>query len=208
MLLILTGDIQTGKTRWLEKLAADLSAHGVRVEGVLAPGVWRLIENAPTDAPIPKRFEKLGIDNVLLPNGQRIRFALRRDLAQTVKEPDRHYQSDYAQLGWAIFDDAIAEVNLHFARLRSESDTYDGPRLMVIDELGRLELERSGGLTDAVALLKDGPRTSHHHALVVVRSGLANIAAQRFSGMWGEVRRIAPCEDARELVYSLMGVSE
>lgn len=208
MLLILTGDIQTGKTRWLEKLVANLSAHDVRVEGVLAPGIWRSIEDAPADAPTSERFEKLGIDNVLLPGGQRIRFALRRDLAETAEEPGRYHQSDRAQLGWAIFDDAIAEVNLHFARLRSVSDTHDEPCLLVVDELGRLELEHSGGLTEAVALLEDGPQYSLHHALIVVRSNLADIAAQRFSDIWGEVRRIAPCDEARELVYSLMGVSE
>ncbi|MFR8830425.1 MAG: hypothetical protein ACLVHC_03640, partial [Eggerthella lenta] len=70
MLFLLTGDVQIGKTRWLERLAAELSGDGVQVAGVLAPGVWRVRE--PHEVPGERglagegRFEKLGIDNVLL----------------------------------------------------------------------------------------------------------------------------------------------
>ena len=38
MLFILTGDVQSGKTRWLERLVAELAADGVESRGVLAPG--------------------------------------------------------------------------------------------------------------------------------------------------------------------------
>ena len=85
MLFLLTGDVQIGKTRWLERLAAELSGDGVQVAGVLAPGVWRVRE--PHEVPGERglagegRFEKLGIDNVLLPGGERVPFARRRDLA-------------------------------------------------------------------------------------------------------------------------------
>ena len=41
MLYILTGEIQTGKTRWLQALIDKLAEKGVPLEGVLAPGVWR-----------------------------------------------------------------------------------------------------------------------------------------------------------------------
>ena len=44
MLFLLTGDVQIGKTRWLERLAAELAGDGVPVAGVLAPGVWRVRE--------------------------------------------------------------------------------------------------------------------------------------------------------------------
>ena len=76
MLFLLTGDVQIGKTRWLERLAAELSGDGVQVAGVLAPGVWRVRE--PHEVPGERglagegRFEKLGIDNVLLPGGERV----------------------------------------------------------------------------------------------------------------------------------------
>ena len=35
MLFLLTGDVQIGKTRWLERLAAELAGDGVPVAGVL-----------------------------------------------------------------------------------------------------------------------------------------------------------------------------
>ncbi|WP_139653505.1 hypothetical protein [Raoultibacter phocaeensis] len=74
MLFILTGAVQTGKTRWLERLAATLDEGGVVCVGVLAPGVWR-------EASEQGDREKVGIDNVLLPAGDRFSFARRRDLS-------------------------------------------------------------------------------------------------------------------------------
>ena len=40
MLFLLTGDVQIGKTRWLESLCASLQAAGTCVAGVVAPGQW------------------------------------------------------------------------------------------------------------------------------------------------------------------------
>lgn len=40
MLFLLTGDVQIGKTRWLEDLCASLQAAGTCVAGVMAPGQW------------------------------------------------------------------------------------------------------------------------------------------------------------------------
>ena len=208
MLLILTGDIQTGKTRWLEGIVAELGAHGVRTEGVLAPGIWRKLEGIPMDAPAHQQFEKLGIDNILLPEAKRIRFALRRDLAEGSAILDSGSQSSRAQLGWEILENAIAEVNDHFERLLTERMAHRSPCLLVIDELGRLELERDGGLTGAVALLEDGPHGRSHHALIVVRSSLADIAERRFAGIWGDSQRIAPDDEARKLVLGLMGAAK
>ena len=123
MLFLLTGDVQIGKTRWLERLAAELSGDGVQVAGVLAPGVWRVRE--PHEVPGERglagegRFEKLGIDNVLLPGGERVPFARRRDLALAEGSFDPTSQSASAQLAWEIADEAIARVNAHFDRGRA-----------------------------------------------------------------------------------------
>ncbi len=38
MLFVLTGDVQTGKTRWLHDLVEEIASRGVLCEGVLAPG--------------------------------------------------------------------------------------------------------------------------------------------------------------------------
>ena len=41
MLYILTGDIQIGKTRWLQKTVSILEDMGVGVQGVITPGIWK-----------------------------------------------------------------------------------------------------------------------------------------------------------------------
>ena len=68
MLFLLTGEVQIGKTRWLESLVTELADCGVSCVGVLAPGQWVPAEGEHADA---NGFEKLGIDNVLLPSGVR-----------------------------------------------------------------------------------------------------------------------------------------
>ena len=90
MLFILTGDIQIGKTRWLSALVDDLARRGVTVFGVLSPGDWRERPNGEVGGESARgmagagRYEKFGIDCVLLPSGERIRFAERGDLAHKV----------------------------------------------------------------------------------------------------------------------------
>ena len=101
MLFILTGDIQIGKTRWLKSTCRKLAADGIPCAGVVAPGVW-----VPSEHGDANGFEKLGIDNLLLPQGGRIPFARRRDLAQAEGTFDPNSQSAQMQLGWEISDDA------------------------------------------------------------------------------------------------------
>ena len=62
MLFILTGDIRTGKTTWLEARVRELEEADVPVRGVLAPGMWH-------------DGEKVGIQNVLLPSRERVLLA-------------------------------------------------------------------------------------------------------------------------------------
>ncbi len=123
MLFLLTGDVQIGKTRWLERLAEELAGDGVPVAGVLAPGVWRGGSRTRFRAnglAGEGRFEKLGIHNVLLPGGERVPFARRRDLALAEGSFDPTSQSASAQLAWEIADEAIARVNAHFDRIAAE----------------------------------------------------------------------------------------
>ena len=97
MLFLLTGEVQSGKTRWLCQVVDDLARSGVPCAGVLAPGVWHGTEE-------PGRFEKRGIDNVLLPGGERVPFARRNDLAQAAGSFDPESQSARARLAWHIAD--------------------------------------------------------------------------------------------------------
>lgn len=280
MLFLLTGDVQIGKTRWLEDLCTSLQAAGTCVAGVVAPGQW---VPRPEGQPGGKhsfdgagRFEKLGIDNVLLPQGKRIEFARRRDLAAKSKAFTEGKQAKAAKLGWAISDTAIAQVNAHFAELAkqasiapADSGAYDpttaqaevdtpaaapldngvcppvaaetaakisplaqinsdeptvaataakaegnvlaaapaanetrlAPHAMlVVDELGRLELLRSCGLTNALAILDAGPTPQFPHAIAVVRETLLDEARKRFEPRWGKAAVIDPDDAARNLV--------
>lgn len=207
MLFLLTGDVQIGKTRWLEDLCASLQAAGTCVAGVVAPGQW---VPRPEGQPGGKhgfdgagRFEKLGIDNVLLPQGERIEFARRRDLAAGGKAFAEGTQAKAAKLGWAISDTAIAQVNAHFAALAKQAanETRLAPcAVLMVDELGRLELLRGCGLTNALAILDAGPTPQFPHAIAVVRETLLDEARRRFEPRWGKATVIGPDDAARNLV--------
>ena len=280
MLFLLTGDVQIGKTRWLENLCSSLQAAGTCVAGVVAPGQW---VPRPEGQPGGKygfdgagRFEKLGIDNVLLPQGERIGFARRRDLAAKSKAFTEGTQAKAAKLGWGISDTAIAQVNAHFATLAkqasitpADSGAYDSTTtqaevgtpaaapldngvcppvaaetaaetsplaqtstgeptvaataakaegnvlaaapaanetrlaphaMLMVDELGRLELLRGCGLTNALAILDAGPTPQFPHAIAVVRETLLDEARRRFEPHWGKATVIGPDDAARNLV--------
>lgn len=173
MLFILTGDIRTGKTTWLEARVRELEAAGVPVRGVLAPGVWL-------------DCKKVGIENALLPSRERVLLATPAgDGCST-------------GLGWDFDAAALARVNAHLnglAETTGEKDARAG--LLVIDEIGPLELRRGGGLTAALELLDAGPAPAWPHALVVVRSGLADEVAARWRPAWGSVEVLRPDERGR-----------
>lgn len=189
MLYLLTGQVQTGKTRWLQGLVSAYEARGVAVGGVLAPGVWREVTARDGAA----SFEKLGIDNILLPEHETIPFASRRDLAVLDETFDAESQSARARLHWEISRDALARVNAHFEQLTREAHVKTAASLLVVDELGRLELLRGEGLACALALLELGPTPAYPDAIVVVRETLLPQAHELLDGPWnGDVREIAP----------------
>ena len=209
MLFVLTGNVQTGKTRWLEALLDDLRAGGVEVCGVVAPGVWRELPDGG--------FEKLGIDNVLLPQDERVLFARRQDLAEAEGSYDASSQSAQANLRWEMSEDALARVNGHLFDLASRTVLLDClgdadaagdggeeeacPSLLVIDEVGRLELLRNGGLTAALDILDAGPSDAYDHALIIVREELLSLALDRFGPVWGSVRVVNPGEEGRRAIF-------
>lgn len=203
MLFVLTGDIQSGKTRWLESLVQSLKRIGVTPYGVIAPGVWADRRSNPGAYPHAdvNGFEKLGIDNVLLPDNERIAFGRRADLAREDGSYDPQSQSGKAKLGWSISDEAIARVNGHFSSIRkmhAGCDDYKA-KLLVIDELGQLELIRSGGLVQAVRALEDGPADAMPHALIVVREVLLPHLEGRFE-KWGKHIEVRPDDQSLKQV--------
>lgn len=200
MLFILSGQIQTGKTRWLEALIEDVAAAGIESYGVIAPGIWREL---PCDSPEEPKREKLGINNVLLPSRKRILFARRADLAQADGTLEHDSQSGKMGLAWSIDDDAIRCVNEHFAQIKKLSDSPEAkPGLLVVDELGRLELKAGQGLVTALELLESGPSALAQHAIIVVREDLLPLIEGRFK-RWGEKRVISPTPDAANEIQTL-----
>lgn len=199
MLFLLTGKCQIGKTRWLEALVGRLAEEGVESYGVIAPGIW-----VPSDSEgaNDQGLEKLGIDNVLLPAGERIPFAKRRDLAIRDGLFQEDSQSEQLALVWHISDESIDRVNEHFDALtRSATKSHaEAPSLLVVDELGRLELMQGTGLTSAVRLLDEGPSKEFPHAIVVVRDALLQLAEERFALSWPEMKAISPTREAQEEV--------
>lgn len=220
MLLILTGDVQIGKTRWLQRAVSRLESAHLACHGVLAPGVWKDDGRGS--------FEKLGIDNLLLPSHELVPFARRADLAVADGRFDPQSQAGRAQLKWHISDKAIAQVNDHFAHLRalmrdkaeqqeaahgshSEHAPYDPSMhsaaataapstrgLLFVDELGQLELLRSEGLVEAMKALDDGPMGFYAHAIVIARDkfGLPDRVEEAFAETWGGSARIAPDDES------------
>lgn len=207
MLLILTGQIRTGKTTWLRARVGALEAAGVACYGVTAPGVW------------DDRGRKAAIDNELLPGQGRVRLARAADPAEA------------GGMAWDFDAAALARVNAHLAGLRGDGPHESGqrgggpagdmlredsphkdaspvraarPGLLVVDELGPLELRRGAGLTEALALLAEGPTPAWPHALVVVRTGLAEEAAALLGPAWGEVRELRPDEAGTELLTGVV----
>ncbi len=212
MLFVLTGKVQTGKTRWLRMLIDDLEQSGVFCFGVLAPGVW--LERSEEEIAAlraageenPSRFEKLGFNNVLLPGGEEVPMARRRDLAEAEGMAVADSQSSKARLSWEMAEGAIERVNDHLATLPGAVAERGSSNLLVIDEVGRLELLHDGGLTAALELLDAGPDERFAHVLIVVREALLEQAQERFGQVWGGMQLISADEEGRCLVRSSFGL--
>lgn len=196
MLFILTGGIQTGKTRWLQKTLADLEAHDIVPYGVIAPGQW--LEHRGEDGTVS--YEKTGIDNELLPQHTRIPFARRKEDLDASTMSSTCSQAKQAKLSWAIDDRAIERVNEHLSSIEDlAAQLGESPKtrgaLLVIDELGPLELLHDKGLTEALSLIEHGSTDAIDNALIVVREQLADTAKQRFGKAdWGGIEAI-PAND-------------
>lgn len=201
MLFVLTGDVQIGKSRWLDKAVDRLHDLGIESYGVISAGIWVESDSQRSN---DEGFEKLGIESILLPERERFLFAQRSDLA---KENGSYIQSSQAGrigLGWHIDDAAIERVNEHFAHIATLCDEGAIGGLLVIDELGRLELKRGMGFTDALALLEGGATGCFEHALVVVRSALVDIAFERFADAWGGAVKLIPGDEALGMIASAL----
>jgi nucleoside-triphosphatase THEP1 len=112
----------------------------------------------------PAVFEggkKIGIDMLNVATGERRRLGM------------RSYNKDETTVGcWQLDEDVIAWGNRILAGLKNEA-------LIIIDELGPLELEEGYGFQEALRLLDEG---RYRTALVVVRPTLLPLARLRWPG--------------------------
>lgn len=147
--ILVTGSRGSGKSRWCERLVEVARRRGWRVAGVLSP-------------PVMDGDHKVGIDLLDLASGERQRLADVRRGAEGGTTTER-WRFENATLAWG--NDV----------LRRASESL--PQLLVVDELGPLELQRDAGLSAGIAAI-DGLRQGL--ACVVVRPSLVDVALKRW----------------------------
>lgn len=148
-LIYVTGEIGSGKTSWCRDFVTYARAQGADVRGLLSPGVF-------------EHGQKVGIDLLDLASGQQRRLA-------HLRQPDD--QSGILTRRWRFDADVLMWGNDVLSIIRKAE-------LLIIDELGFMELEQGKGWTAALDLLDSG---YSEVACVVVRSSLLSVAQAR----WG-----------------------
>lgn len=150
---ILTGWRGRGKTTWCSALASVARARGLAVAGLLSPAIF------DTDSlPVAERI-KLRIDLVDLATGY----------SRVLATPGDPHAEGHG-MRWHFIQETIAWGNAAL----SSADAAD---LVIIDELGPLELTHGRGLTAGVALLDE-----HRYscAVAVIRPELVAQAQARW----------------------------
>lgn len=158
-LILITGNSGAGKTAWCRALIERALAVGITPSGLLSPAVF-------------ESGEKIAIDLIDLPQNTRMRLAIRPDH----QPAGFHFKGS---LNWMFNDQALAWGNEILQRL-------DKTDLLILDELGPLELLENDGLTKALKLVDD---RQYCLACVVVRPSLLATALERWP--WGEVLDIS-----------------
>jgi len=200
-LQILTGESGSGKTTWLQALIERKRAQGCEVTGVLSPAVFQ-------------DGEKVAIDVVLLSHDERFELAPRKQFGKAVDVTSARHESGWqgaadaspeagnpgasgasplgAETCWGFDELAFARVNEYLKTLfvgSGEPPAAQQVPLLIIDELGPLELVRSAGYTEALKLLDE---ERYKDAIVVIRPSLLALAQER----WPHAEVIMPQAEA------------
>ncbi|MBN1285203.1 MAG: hypothetical protein JXB47_07390 [Anaerolineae bacterium] len=171
--IILSGAIGAGKSTVcagvIERVRETNSTQGlkpppIRVAGVFAPA--EIVDGA-----------KVGIWLEDLANGKRRRLAVAARIRRTGDVTTKEWTFDVAALDWGAA--AIARA--------CPCD------LLVIDELGPLELERGEGWQVAFDVLRDG---DYKWAIVIVRTWLAAKMQARLAAMPGVAARVVAVDES------------
>jgi nucleoside-triphosphatase THEP1 len=146
-LMVVTGEIGAGKTTWCAGLIAHVRQHDIRLAGLLSTAVF--VDGT-----------KQAIDLVELEHGERRRLANRRPVPDTTL-PTPGWAFDAATLAWG--GEVLAGIS--------------AVDVLIIDELGPLELLHGAGWAAALPLLE---RRAYRLACVVVRPRLLDVFVGRF----------------------------
>lgn len=160
-ILVLTGTIGSGKTTAASEVVALARMHGLRCDGLLAP---------PRLAPDGR---KVGIDGLRVATGETRRLA------------DRRPSGPGERCGVWLFPPGALDW-----ALAAVMDAAAGrPDLLVVDELGPMELLEGRGLAPVLSALRTGKGTL---ALVLVRESLLPVLQERLAGCDVRVYRVEP----------------
>lgn len=168
MLALVTGDIGVGKTTVVGQVVTLARARGYVCAGLWAPA--HVVDG-----------RKVGIETVDLSNGERRRLAVRllplaTDVPSASREAHKEDSVASERLGGYTFDPAV----LAWANRVLASAVAAQPDLLVVDEIGPLELERNGGLAPVLVPLA---AMAVPRALVVVRAWLLDALRARLPGV-------------------------
>lgn len=141
MIALVIGPARIGKTTVCDKAIEVLRGDGLKIGGVLCPARW------------DPSGEKTGVDVVDLLTDERRNFAR---LAHGEKVTVGEYVMDDSVMRWALLSIMDAVIN--------------GCQVLVVDEIGPLELYKGGGFAQVLGPLSDPARVPH--AVVVVRARL------------------------------------
>lgn len=155
-LILITGTSGSGKTTWCEALVDQARQTGIRPAGLLSP-------------PVVEGGRKTGIDLLDLKSKERRRLAWQRSSETAV-------QSGPATVGWLFDSHVLAWGDRLLHELASRPQD-----LLVLDEIGPLELERGQGWQSGIRLID---RRGYRLACVVVRPSLLPAARERWP--WGK----------------------
>jgi nucleoside-triphosphatase THEP1 len=160
-LIFISGQSGSGKTHWCLELVEHAKAHGINAVGLVSPGVF-------------EAGNKIGIELVDVASGSRKRLAVCRG-----KSGKGQFTLD-----WDFSDEVLNWGNSILGQLET-------CQLLILDEIGPLELQRGEGLMNSIALIN-----ARHYGLacVVIRPSLLEIAQALWP--WGLVSHVRTNDSA------------
>ena len=162
-LILIAGPGGSGKTSWCRQLASSAVDLHMQPRGLLSPAVF-------VDG------NKVAIDLLDLDSGEKRRLAVKREHTSSTQAG----LSIVATQDWLFDTEALSWGNQILSRLVVQNE------LLILDELGPLELLENSGLTAGLELIT---RRAYRLACLVVRSTLVQHARERWP--WAQLVDLA-----------------